>query len=67
MAAKRGDQGAVKGRRPKPPDEKMRNRVGVAFTDKEIERLRSATRGEHLATFIRELVLRFLEKGRRGR
>ena len=66
MAAKRGGRRAGGGRKPKPPGEKMKHRVGLAFTDAEFQELRAVTKGDPLATFIRKLVLRLLERRRRA-
>ena len=65
MVSKKGGWRPGSGRKSKPLDEKTRNRVGLGFTDAEISELREHALDEPLATYIRRLVLKHLERKRR--
>ena len=50
------------GRKPKPRNEKQRNRVMASFTDAEYDAMLDAAGDEPAASFIRRLVLRYLAR-----
>lgn len=65
MVSKKGGRRVGAGRKRKPVQEKTRNRVGLGFTDAEIAELREHALDEPLASYIRRLVLKHLERMRR--
>jgi len=69
VAAKMGSgHGGVRpgsGRKPKPHDERQRNRVMFTLTDAELEAIEDVAGGEPLSPFVREIVLRYVARRRK--
>jgi len=67
MAAKATKWGGTRpgsGPKPKPPQERRRNRLVVNLTDAELEFLMAATEGKTLSDFVRGILLRSLRRRR---
>ena len=67
MAAKSKKGGARKGsgRKPKPPEERKSQSVGVRFTKGEHQALEDAAAGRRVSSLLRDLALRFLARRRK--
>jgi len=52
------------GPKPKPPEERRRNRLVLNLKDRELEAIERAARGQPAADFAREIVLRYLARRR---
>lgn len=68
MAARKSRRGGVRpgaGRKPKPAEERLRNRLMFALADDEYQELVEVAGGEAVSAFVRRLVLRHLGKRRK--
>lgn len=55
------------GRPPKPPEEQRRGKITIALTDEELADLQALAGDQPLALYVRNLVVRHLERKHRAR
>lgn len=65
MAKRRGGVRPGAGRKPKPVEQKQRNRVTLLLTDDELHELDAAAGTEPLGTYARLVILRHLARRRK--
>lgn len=67
MAGKKGRGGMRPGagRKPLPPEQRLRNRVMFAVTDEELRELEETSGEEPLSAFLRRIVRRYLARRRK--